>query len=408
MSLFFTLLMFALGQPTLAEDGTGWTERELRVASSILITGNQPLPDSYSNSVADNVLAAELGELLFFDARLSRDASVSCASCHQPDKYFTDGRARSVGTGEAMRNSPTVIGASYNRWFYWDGRRDSLWAQALIPFEAPDEMGSTRVAVIRTVMTDSTYSELYESVFGSVQLPLQLDALPEHAGPYGDGDARASWQKLSASDRRALSQVYANIGKTIAAYQRRLQHQPGPFDRYVSRLIADEEIDSTARIPDEAIAGAKLFMNPDRTQCLQCHNGFNLSNGDFHNIGTGSTSGSYLDFGREIGLRAVLMDEFNCLGPFSDAERFQCRELMFLNKDSHLPLRGAFKVPTLRGLKYTAPYFHDGRFEDLRGVLDFYNDPPAIGDVGPHELKPLNLTEEELGQLESFLLSLTD
>ena len=90
------------------------------------------------------------------------------------------------------------------------------------------------------------------------------------------------------------------------------------------------------------------------------------------------------------------------------AGQYECRELLFMNTDSHLPLRGAFKVPTLRGLNQTAPYFHDGRFETLREVLEYYNEPPSVDAVGPHELMPMQLTDEQLGQLEAFLLTFSD
>jgi cytochrome c peroxidase len=131
-----------------------------------------------------------------------------------------------------------------------------------------------------------------------------------------------------------------------------------------------------------------------------------FSNGGFHNVATGSFEGERLDFGRALGLRAVLLDEFNCLGPFSDAKPEECRELRFLNRDAHIPLDGAFRTPTLRNLAATAPYGHDGRFADLGQVLRHYNAPPSVEQAGPHELAPLGLAEHELEQLRAFLLAL--
>jgi len=112
-----------------------------------------------------------------------------------------------------------------------------------------------------------------------------------------------------------------------------------------------------------------------------------------------------LDFGRVFGVQAVLMDEFNCLGLYSDADKSECHSLRFLNKAGHM-LQGAFKTPSLRNISATAPYFHDGRFDTLKQVVEHYRKPPE--NNGPHELKALELTDNEVIQLVSFLKSLTE
>ena len=381
-----------------------WTEREKRLLGSLSLSALETPPANPSNRFADDEAAAAFGRQLFFDERFSGDGDISCATCHQPERYFTDGRARSLGAGEAMRNSPTLIGTAYNRWFYWDGRRDSLWAQALIPFEAADEMGSSRVAVLRVVASDEDYRTEYERVFGA-PLDIDLESLPAHAGPFGSEEARDAWASLSLEEQQYVNRIYSNLGKAIAAFERTLLPEMTRLDRHADGVLG--RAPATETLSEDEVAGARLFFDSEKTQCLQCHNGPLLTNGEFHNIGSGNFSGDYLDFGRDIGLRAVLMDEFNCLGPYSDAEKYQCRELLFLNRDTHLPLRGAFKVPSLRGLRHTAPYFHDGRFETLNEVLGFYNNPPPVALVGPHELQPMALTDAELAQLEAFLLTLS-
>jgi cytochrome c peroxidase len=208
--------------------------------------------------------------------------------------------------------------------------------------------------------------------------------------------------------RRRINQVYANVGKALAAYERTLLPRPSRFDRYISTLDTDPKSVTVSPLTADEIAGAKLFIDDRKTQCLRCHNGPMLTNGGFHNIGTGSFRGDRLDFGRVFGLRSVLLDEFNCLGPFSDAEPDACSELRFLNKEAHIPLEGAFRTPSLRNVAATAPYGHDGRFADLDQVLRHYNHPPSLQEVGPHELKPMGLTEVELAQLRAFLLSLSE
>lgn len=131
-----------------------------------------------------------------------------------------------------------------------------------------------------------------------------------------------------------------------------------------------------------------------------------LTNGSFHNIGTGNFAGERLDFGRVFGVRAVLLDEFNCLGPHSDAPPDSCLELRFLNTSAPVPLDGAFKVPPLRNVAATAPYMHDGSMPTLEAVMAHYNEPPR--DAGaPHELRPLGLSAIEVARLIAFLRSLS-
>jgi cytochrome c peroxidase len=385
-----------------------WTDRERRVLLSLLLPGPDDSPPvTASNRFSSSEAAAELGRKMFFDRRLSGNGQVSCATCHQPDRYYTDGLPLSRGTGQVARNAPTIVGAAYQRWFYWDGRRDSLWAQALIPFEAASEMGGSRLAVIRAVSKDPEYRQLYESIFDELPAAALWESLPADAGPYGEEDIRNNWAGLSSEIRSRINLTYSNLGKSIAAFERTLRPPETRFDRYVRALDGAGDPPAQSRLSEDEVAGARLFMDSAKTQCLQCHNGHMLSNGDFHNIGTGSFTGPNLDFGRVFGLRAVLMDEFNCLGPYSDAEPAQCVDLRFLNRDAHIPLEGAFKVPTLRGLKHTAPYFHDGRFPTLREVLEYYNSPPDKRVSGPHELRPLGLTDKEISQLERFLLALS-
>lgn len=386
-----------------------WSDRERRILVMLSLASSEvPPPVHPSNKFGDNKAAAEFGKMLFFDRRLSGNGEISCATCHEPDRYYTDGLARSRGAAEVMRNAPTVVGSAYQRWFYWDGRRDSLWSQALIPFEAADEMGGSRLAVLRTVGADARYLKIYRSIFGEFPVEVLDAGLPQHAGPYGDADTRENWSGLSLELQRTINRAYSNLGKAIAAFERTLLPNESRFDRYVASLSDASDSPTDAQLSDAEIAGAKLFMDADKTQCLQCHNGPMLMNGDFHNVGTGNFSGPNLDYGRVFGLRGALMDEFNCLGPYSDAKPLECTELRFLNRDSHVPLEGAFKVPSLRALRQTAPYFHDGRFATLREVLEYYNDPPKPEVSGPHELRPLGLTATELRQIEEFLLTFSD
>lgn len=384
-----------------------WSAGERQLLASLFFAPTIRPPSSPSNRVADNPDAAHFGKLLFFDQRLSTDGTMSCASCHQPDRYFTDGKPRGVGVRRAGRNTPTVVGAAYLSWLYWDGRRDSLWSQALVPFEAADEMGSSRLAVIRIVGSDEDYRPLYESLFGEFPDDVLSADLPLHAGPLGDTETRAAWQRIDSGLAQQINTVYTNIGKAIAAYERALSVPLSRFDRYVSAVLAGDREADTLFDSDES-AGLELFLDAERTHCLRCHNGPWFTNGGFHNIGTGRFAGPELDFGRVFGLRSVIMDEFNCLGSYSDAKPEECSELRFLNRNSHVPLEGAFKVPSLRNIEATAPYMHDGRFTDLKSVIEFYRKPPDNSQGGGHELQPLDISDAEARQLVAFLKTLSN
>ena len=102
-----------------------WTEDELGVLQSLWIGSLPPLPFDPSNAVADSEQAARLGHRLFFDTRLSRTGGVSCASCHQPQRRFTDGLPQGQGIGRSRRNTPSIVGVAYSPWLYWDGRKVS-------------------------------------------------------------------------------------------------------------------------------------------------------------------------------------------------------------------------------------------------------------------------------------------
>lgn len=378
------------------------TERDVRILQSLSLSALGPVPASPSNRVADDDRAVKMGRALFFDTALSIDGSLSCASCHQPERAFTDGKPLAEGVAKTARNTPTLYGVAYLDWLYWDGRRDSLWSQALIPFEAPSEMGGSRLAVVRRVLTDPGYQKDYRALFGASP-KLDWSSLPDQATPIGDTSLQNAWYRLQRPTQQNINRVFANIGKTLEAYQRNLHPPETRFDRFVDALSEGDIEKADNLVSDQELRGLKLYTDSERTQCLQCHNGPLLSNGGFHNIGTGQFSGKSMDFGRVFGLQAVLMDEFNCLGEYSDASPEQCDALNHVSQDAHQSLHGAFKTPTLRYLEQTGPYFHDGRFETLEQVIDYYQNPPESGPNGLNELRGLNLTDLEKQALAAFL-----
>ena len=389
------------GVPGTANSADAWSVLELQAIESLWLGSLGPPKPSLSNRAHDHPSAARLGHLLFFDAELSADGSISCASCHKPEAAFADTRARSLGLGETERNSPSLLGSGYNAWFYWDGRRDSLWAQALVPLEASNEMGITRTDVVRYVGSRPAYRELYEDAFGAFPT---LPPSVVHAGPFGTQAQREAWAAMSNSARAVINRVFANVGKAIAAYERKLVPLSSRFDVFAERLLSGTLSDDKSPLSAEERLGLKLFIDDERTRCLQCHNGPLFSNYDFHNVGTGWSTTGVSDDGRVRGIEIALSDPFNCEGVYSDA--YKCDEIRFLGR-SHAQekMLRAFKVPTLRNLPLTGPYMHDGRFQDIEQVLQHYKTPG--GADGAHELVPIELDDRETAALAAFLRSLS-
>lgn len=391
-------------------DAVQFSDKEKALITSLKLAESKKTPLRASNRFAYDKNAIEFGKRLFFDKSLSNGKSVACSSCHIPDKKFTDGLVVGKGLGQLTRNTPTVIGLGGFTWFYWDGRKDSLWSQALAPLEAPQEMGNGRVGVLQSIAENPEHLRLYEKIFGRFPLWISNSGLPSLASPLTSGPAKTAWQKLSVQNKDEINRAFSNIGKAIAAYEISLDYQPSRFDRFVQHNLNASPLkkylplpkDSTSSLSQQELMGLKLFIDEKKSQCIRCHNGTQLSNGDFHNIGSGGAFNRQPDFGRFIGLQSVMIDPFNCQGRYSDARKNDCTALRFINKSIDGNMMGAFKAPSLRNLEHTAPYFHDGRFTTLEQVVRHYETLP------PHaEVEPIQLTDQERKQLIAFLKTLS-
>ena len=208
---------------------------------------------------------------------------------------------------------------------------------------------------------------------------------------------------MSAVDQDAVTQIYVNMGKAIAAFERGLNPGPSRFDAFVAALVADDPAGAKVLTVDE-LAGLRLFIGPAR--CTNCHNGPLLTNQAFHNTGVPPVDGRDPDPGRGAGIGLVQADEFNCLSGWSDADPDDCVALRFLRDDADF-FAGAFKPPSLRNVARTAPYMHAGQIATLADVLRHYRDAPPAA-LGHSELEPLDLTDADLAQLEAFLRSLDE
>jgi cytochrome c peroxidase len=380
-----------------ADRNDGWTAEEIAKISDLSLRRLEALAPDATNRFADDEGAAALGRELFFDSRLSANGSVSCASCHQPNRDFQDSMPLAHGVGTTNRRTMPIAGTARNPFLFWDGRKDSQWSQALGPLESAVEHGGTRAQYAHVVA--GNYKPSYERVFGS--LP-DLRRVPASAGPVTDTSAAAAWTSMPETDRDAVTRVFVNIGKAIAAYERTISDSTSRFDRYADALADTGHAPEGILSPDEA-AGLRLFIG--RANCTQCHNGPLLSNHEFHNTGVPMVNTLPIDRGRIDGATKVLADEFNCRSRWSDAKADQCPELEFLSAGGPELLR-AYKVPSLRGVAERAPYMHAGQFATLDDVVAHYNRAPRA-PAGHTELKPLRLNEREMQQLIAFLRSLS-
>jgi cytochrome c peroxidase len=372
--LLVTCALVLVGMVAMATRPRGdqWTEKDVTQLGSLSLGELGRPPADPTNRVADDPGAAAFGRKLFFDTRLSANGQVSCATCHIPEKEFQDGTPRATGVGITNRRTMPIAGMTHSPFLFWDGRKDSLWAQALGPLESPVEHGGTREQYARVIAAE--HRAEYEKIFG-VLPPL--------------------------SSRDQATAVFVNIGKAIAAFERTIAYRPSRFDRYVGALQDTGHAPRGVLSADE-VAGLRLFIG--KAGCVNCHNGPLLTNNEFHNTGVPPRPGLPADMGRFAGADAVLRDEFNCRSRWSDS-RSTCAELEFLVTGDHV-LERAFKVPSLRNVAERAPYMHAGQFSTLSEVIDHYDRAPDA-PAGHSELKPLRLRAHERRHIEAFLRSLT-
>jgi cytochrome c peroxidase len=372
-AIALALVALSIATYVAASRGDAWSAEQVEQMRSLSLSQLEPLPPDPTNRFADDPRAAAFGKKLFFDTRLSSNGKVSCATCHIPEKDFQDGTPLATGVGTTGRRTMPIAGTAYAPFLFWDGRKDSQWAQALGPLESPVEHGGNRAQYARVIAAN--HRREYEQLFG----------------PMPD---------LGTADN--VTAVFVNIGKSIAAYERKVQFGPSRFDRYVDGLVTSGKAPKNVLTADET-AGLALFIG--KANCTQCHNGPLFTNNEFHNTGVPVRPMPELDRGRMSGAKGVLADEFNCRSKWSDASPTQCSELDFLVTDAH-ELERAYKVPSLRNVAERAPYMHAGQLATLEDVVAHYDNAPAA-PAGHTELKPLNLSGDEVRQLAAFLRTLS-
>lgn len=379
MSRRLTWAALLLAAPPLpAAAGVDLTPEEVR---KVLTHSPLPAPAAdETNAVADDPAAARLGQFLFFESRLSGSGRFSCASCHDPARSFTDGRRVFEAAGRGTRHTLSLWNVAYNRWLFWDGRADSLWSQALKPIEHPLEMAGDRRQVLGLLRSDPGLRAAYQPIFGPLPASHQAED---------------------------VDRAFANVGKAIEAYERRLVSRRAPFDVFAEAL-RENDPDKRAALSDAARAGLRLFIG--RGNCRVCHAGPSFSDGEFHDIGLAGLAEGAPDPGRYAGIELLLRDEFGAGGRMSDDRNGpRAQASRFLVASFHN--LGQMKTPSLRNVATTPPYMHRGQFATLQDVLHHYStvDPPPLSNAARETLlRPLRLTDQEIADLVAFLESLTD
>lgn len=395
-----------------------------------------PPPPDRTNKYADDPQAAKLGRQLFFDPRFSgllldgdNDGSpvtlgrkgeagrVACAGCHVPSGGFQDNRTRghsiSLAAGWGRRHAPSLLDVGQARLLMWDGRRDTLHSQIFEALESPLEMNTSRLYVAQQLAR--FYRADYERVFGTLprfddpdsypQLTAeQTGCRPGSPAPRQPCDGTTSgmpgdegpYDSLPRERKEAVTRAVVNMGKAIAAYQRRLTCGPSRFDAWANG--------ETGALSVAEQRGLKLFIG--KARCISCHSGPYFSDQQFHNVGliprvVAVVFRDTVDDGAYGGIRSALSDPLNSRGKFSDGD------------DGRLPhapaesLKGAYKTPMLRCVGRRLSFMRTGQIMNLADAIEFFDKGGTRPDlVGRNELVPLGLSADEKSDLLAFLLAL--
>jgi cytochrome c peroxidase len=317
----------------------------------------------------------KLGDKLFHDARFSADGKVSCSTCHDKAKGFTDNLPVSIGFNSltGTRNAPTIINSAYMTTLFWDGREPDLEGQSKGPFINPVEGGlANHEILVEMVRKDQEYVKAFKDVFGVEAADISID----------------------------------HVSKAIASFERTVVAGNSPFDRY---LYGGEKDAMNAT----QIRGFNIYLGKGR--CVSCHTieqtQATFTDNRFHNIGVGFKAIQ----GKEVATAAALLKKKRA-GADLDITVLTEANISELGRfvvTENLTEVGAFKTPTLRNIEITQPYMHDGSLANLEDVVDFYNNGGRVEETDPVSgflsggIRPLDLSAEEKSDLGAFLKALT-
>ena len=328
---------------------------------------------------ADNPQTAEkisLGDKLFHDPRFSSTGAVSCATCHERSKGFTDSPltvSEGINKLTGTRNAPTVINSAYIPALFWDGREPTLEAQAGQPFLNPVEMGlKDYEPILKIVRTDADYQQLFKAAFNKADLQITIK----------------------------------EANQAIAAFERTIIAGDSPFDEYYFAGKKDAMSDAARR-------GLQVFAGQGR--CVSCHTVSQthalFTDNRFHNINVG-----FQRIGKDIQDLTSAFTKAKQQGANVDIAVLSNKNTSELGRfavSGQLRDLGGFKTPTLRNIAVTAPYMHDGSLKTLDEVVTFYNQGGIssqgnpINDFQSGGIRPLNLSKEQQADLVEFLKALS-
>lgn len=304
----------------------------------------QPISTDTSYYTNQKKPMVHLGKLLFFDPKLSGSNQISCSSCHHPEMGWTTHTEKSLGHDHLMgnRNAPSLFNVAFKKHFFWDGRASTLEEQAIEPITAHNEMNMDLKELPEKLQKIKEYHQLFKNVF-------KTNTIKEE-----------------------------HILSCLAAFQKTIKSQESRVDKFMKGDYKS--------LKNNEIRGLHLFRT--KARCMNCHHGKFLTNNDFHNIGLTYYKRKHEDLGR-----------YNVTQNPNDV--------------------GKFATPSLRDLLNTRPWMHNGLFDNLTGIVNIYNSGMQI--INPTEkqkkedpmypvtdplMKPLNLTQEEIQDLVSFLEAL--
>jgi cytochrome c peroxidase len=330
----------------------------------------ETLPPSKGNAFADNEAAATLGMKIFYDNRFSRSGTgVACSNCHDPDHAFAEKKPTSRGIGDVLRNAPDLFNSAwYVNSHFWDGKVDNLWSAPLFTFEQDTEMGSSRLHVVRTLA--AIYRNRYEGVFGAMPNFSDTQRFPASGAP-----GMPEFDAMSEADRNLVNQTYANVGKALEAYLRKLAAGRSPFDDFMNG--------HPGSLSAQAQRGMTAFS---RRGCNTCHRGPTFTDEEFHDLGYPPKPGQPADPARAGGITIASNWQFTSTGRYADIGRDA------KTAKSTTAARGqeGFRTPSLRNVTLTYPYGHDGQFATLDQVINAHAPVlPGHAAPGPDEVRDI-------------------
>ena len=302
---------------------------------------------------------AELGKILFFDRRMSGNGFVSCATCHLPNAGWGDGNALSLGYPGMLhwRNSQTIINTAYQSKLFWGGEKTSLEAQAKSAWTGNIAGNLDPIMAEETLRQIPEYVRRFQEVFGT-ESPRFDDAL-----------------------------------RALAAFEATVNSRNVPFDNYLR--------DNQDAMSDAALRGAGLFVG--KARCIECHGGSLLTDQSYHNTGVPMNADFESDALRQITLRF----QHRARGVPEEVYRSADRDLGLYYTTKQEADKGKFRTPPLREVGQTGPYMHNGVFDALTEVVEFYNDGGGQDPKLDPLIRPLGLTADEIADVVAFLDSIT-